>query len=135
MIRLICGPKGTGKTKTILDSLNASVGKAKGDIVFITQKKFETSCVDFNVRVIYTEDYAVNCPGQMRGFIKGLFAGNSDIEYLYIDGLMRIVGADADLNDFFKDLIALEKEYKFNAIITITMEKSELPEFVQKYAD
>ena len=134
MIRLICGPKGTGKTKTILDSVNACVSGAKGDIVFITQKKFDTLRVNFDVRVIYTDDYAIEGSDQLRGFIKGLFAGKSDIEYLYVDGLLRIIGAEGDLVGFFKDLIALEKEYGFKAMITISKEVNELPEFVKELA-
>lgn len=134
MIRLICGPKGTGKTKTILNSVNACVDGAKGDIVFITQKKFDTLRVNFNVRVIYTEDYSVSGAEQTRGFIKGLFAGNADIEYLYIDGLLRIIGENGDLEGFFKDLIALEKEYGFKASITISKEVKDLPEFVRGFA-
>ena len=132
MIRLICGPKGTGKTKTILNSVNACVDGAKGDIVFITQKKFDTLRVNFNVRVIYTDDFSIASPEQMRGFIKGLFAGNADIEYLFIDGLMRIIGAEADLDGFFKDLIKLEKEYGFKAMITISKDAKDLPGFVRE---
>ena len=39
MIKLIYGEKGTGKTKIILDSINDSVKTAKGNVVFISQKK------------------------------------------------------------------------------------------------
>ena len=50
MIRLICGPKGTGKTKIILEEMNKSIEGAKGDLVFITDKKKEsTRGIDFNV--------------------------------------------------------------------------------------
>ena len=135
MIRLICGPKGTGKTKTILEAVNACVDTAKGDIVFITQKKFETTRVNFNVRVVYTDEFSVVGAEQLRGFIKGLFAGNSDIEYIYIDGLMRIVGIDADVTELFKDIVELEKQYGFKAIITISKYKEELPEFVRGFAE
>ena len=39
MIKVIYGEKGTGKTKIILDSVNNSVATAKGNVVFIQQKK------------------------------------------------------------------------------------------------
>ncbi|MBP5372907.1 MAG: hypothetical protein J6Y44_01825 [Clostridia bacterium] len=135
MIRLICGPKGTGKTKTILESVNACVDGAKGDIVFITPKKFDTLRLSFDVRVIYTDDFGICGAEQTRGFIKGLFAGNADIEYVYIDGLLRIIGNDSDLTDFFKDLIDLEREYGFKAVITLSKDKKELPEFVQGFVE
>lgn len=134
MINLICGPKGTGKTKTILDSVNACVDKAKGDIVFITDKKFDTLRVSFNVRVLYANDFNIHSPESFRGFVNGLLAGNSDIEYIYIDGLMRIVGDDADLDGLFTDLERLEKEYGFKAIITISKNVDALPERVRGFA-
>ena len=36
MIKLIYGPKGFGKTKIMLDDVNAAAAKAKGNVVFIT---------------------------------------------------------------------------------------------------
>lgn len=134
MIRLICGPKGTGKTKTILEAVNVAVDNAKGDIVFITDKKFDSLRVNFSVRVIYADDFDIKGVDAFRGFIKGLFAGNADIEYLYIDGLMRILGTDADLQGFFEDLILLEKEYGFKAEITISKEVKDLPAIAQGFA-
>ena len=135
MIRLICGPKGTGKTKTILDFVNASVDAAKGDIVFITDKKIDTLRVNFAVRVLYANDFCIDNSDSFRGFIDGLVAGNSDIEYLFIDGLTRIIGSDKGLEGFFKELIRLEKEYGFKATLTISKEAGDLPEFVRGFAE
>ena len=135
MISLICGKKGTGKTKAILDQVAQSVNAAKGDIVFITDNKIETTNVSFKVRVLYANDFGVNCPYCFRGFVKGLFAGNSDIEYLFIDGLFRIIGGEEkDFESFIKDIEWLEKEYSFNAVVTVSMDKEDLPEFAKKYA-
>ena len=39
MVKLIVGLKGTGKTKIILDSVNETAKSAKGNVVFIQQKK------------------------------------------------------------------------------------------------
>ena len=87
MIKVISGEKGTGKTKIILDSVNESVKTAKGNVVFIQQKKGYSANIDFNVRCVYTEDYSVKGVAGLIGFIDGLMAGNSDIEYIFIDGI------------------------------------------------
>ena len=134
MIRLICGPKGTGKTKMILQDVNSVVDTAKGDIVYITEKKFDTRSVSFNVRVLYTTEFGVDGVDCFRGFIAGLVAGNADIEYLYIDGLSRIVGIDSDTTKFFEDLIALERAFGFKTVITISKPVDELPEIARAYA-
>ena len=79
MIKLIYGEKGSGKTKIILDSLNDTAKTALGNVVFISQKKSYSANIDFNVRCIYTEDYAINGVDGFIGFVDGLMAGNTDI--------------------------------------------------------
>ncbi len=133
MIRLICGPKGTGKTKIILEEVNKSTDCAKGDVVFITDNKLDTR-LNFNIRVLNSKEFDVNCKCCFIGFIKGLMAGNADIEYLFIDGLSRIIGTDdSDIEDFLKELQKVEKVYGIKAILTVSKEKSQLPMFAQEF--
>ena len=129
-MKIIYGPKGTGKTKLILAEIDKALEVAKGDIVFITDKKNESiRVINFNVRVLYTEDFGINCAKCFGGFVKGLMAGNSDIEYIFIDGLTRIVGSDFESITAFLDVVKwLEKEYGFNATITVSKLKEEFPE-------
>lgn len=135
MISLICGMKGTGKTKLILEEAAKSVETAKGDIVFITDNKFETTGINFKVRVVYANEYEVYCANCFRGFIKGLFAGNADIEYLFVDGLFRIIGGkEEDFKAVIEDLEKLGKIYNFKAVLTVSMDKKDLPEFAKAYA-
>ncbi len=134
MIRLICGPKGTGKTKIILEEVNKSTDCAKGDVVFITDTKLNAR-LNFNVRVLYANEFDVNCKCCFSGFVKGLMAGNADIEYLFIDGLSRIIGTDdEDIEKFLLDLKKIEEAYGIKAIVTISKEKSQLPLFAQEFA-
>ena len=137
MIRLICGPKGTGKTKIILDEVKKSVETAKGDIVFITDtKKDFTRGIDFNVRVLYTDEFSVNNPVAFTGFVKGLMAGNSDIQYLFIDGLARIIGDDMkDVEAFVKTLEQLEREYSLSTVATISKLQEEFSDNYKRYAE
>ncbi len=135
MIRLICGPKGTGKTKIIFEQLDNAVSEAKGDIVLITKKKIETLRVNFRVRCLDTDAFGIDGLDAMRGFIKGLMAGNADIEYIFIDGLLKIIGDDkAAVESFISDVATLEKEYGFKAIMTVSMDAADLPEGVKGYA-
>ena len=135
MIQLICGPKGTGKTKIILEKLNQSAETAKGDIVFITDKRVSTVGVNFKVRCICAEEFGVSEINQFTGFIKGLLAGNADIEYLYIDGICRIIGWENQaLDSFIGTVESLQKEYGFKTVLTISVDKEELPAQFIKYA-
>ena len=70
------------------------------------------------------------------GFVDGLMAGNTDIEYIYIDGLLRI--AESGLNDveaFFAEAKKLSAEYGVKFVLTLSGTKEEKPEFLSKYCD
>lgn len=134
MIKLIYGEKGSGKTKIILDSLNETAKSALGNVVFISQKKAYSANIDFNVRCIYTEDYAIGGISGLIGFVDGLMAGNADIEYIYLDGIVRI--ADCTLEDtaaFFAEAEKLSAEYGVKFVLTISSDKEAMPEFLKKY--
>ncbi|MBR1676510.1 MAG: hypothetical protein IJ706_04275 [Clostridia bacterium] len=135
MLKLIYGPKGFGKTKIILDDVNAAAEKANGNVVFITDKKFDSVNVNFNVRCIYTEEYGVDTVEKLEGFIYGLIAGNSDIEYVFIDGISRMANAaPAQLEDVLKELEQLGAN-GVNFEITVSAAKEDLPKFMLKYID
>lgn len=136
MIKIICGEKGTGKTKIITDLVNDVVKEAKGNVVFISEKKSYSANIDFNVRCVFTEDYSVSNISAFVGFIDGLMAGNSDIEYIFADGIMRI--ADCGVNDmvaFFEEAEKLEKEYGVKFVFTVSCAKENLPEYMAKFAN
>lgn len=134
MIKLIYGEKGSGKTKVILESLNETAKSASGNVVFISQKKAYSANIDFNVRCVYTEDFDVKGVNGFIGFIDGLMAGNADIQYVYIDGILRIAECEAaDLEEFFNEAEKLSKEYGVKFVLTVSSAKENLPEFMAKY--
>lgn len=136
MIKLIYGEKGTGKTKIMLDSVNEAAKSALGNVVFITEKKSYSANIDLNVRCVYAEDYSVASVAGMVGFIDGLMAGNADIEYIYIDGLIRITKAELkDLESFVSEAEKLTKEYGVKFVLTVSATKENMPEFLAKYCD
>ncbi len=131
MIKVISGSKGTGKTKIILDSVNDTAKTAKGNVVFIQQKKSYSANIDFNVRCVYTEDYSVVGVNGLISFVDGLMAGNSDIEYIFIDGILRIADcAPEDLKGFVEEADKLSKEYGVKFVITVSCDTAELPSFL-----
>lgn len=136
MIRIISGPKGTGKTKVMLEMLSKACDDAKGDIVFITDKRFNTVNINFKARLLYTEEFGVMELNSFIGFVKGLLAGNADIEYLFIDGLCKMTGYETENVAAFTDaLIKLEREYGFKAFLTISMDNDKIPENTKRYIE
>ncbi len=135
MIKIVYGPKGFGKTKIMIDDVNSVAKTAKGNVVFITDKRMSTVNIDFNVRCCYTEEHDIKGSIAFNGFINGLLAGNSDIEYVFIDGLKRIVGDDLrGANNLFRSLRLLQKEYKgLNFQISVSGVKEDFPTYISRY--
>ena len=135
MIKLVYGPKGTGKTKKLIDGANGSVQNAKGLSVFITDTKRYMYDLNRNIRFVDVTDWNISGEDALCGFVKGIAAGNSDYEYIYIDGIARIAGkALKDMAGIFYMLDKISSDNGITVTITCSAAKEELPDFVAKYA-
>ena len=136
MIKVIYGAKGTGKTKMMIDAANATVALAKGHMIFITDNKRGMYDLEREVRFIDTSDYDIAGEAALCGFIKGVIAGNNDNEYVYIDGVARIVGKPVqEMAAFFYMLEKVGKDDGVTITVSVSAEKAELPDFVTKYLE
>ena len=134
MIKVIYGAKGTGKTKMMIDAANASVEKAKGHLIFLTDSKRGMYDLEREVRFIDTSEYDIAGEAALCGFVKGVIAGNHDNEYVYIDGVCRITGKPvAELAAFFYMLDKVSKNGNLVITVSVSATKEELPDFVSKY--
>ncbi len=134
MIKIICGSKGSGKTKQIIQAANANVATAKGLSVFITDTKRYMYDIVRDVRFIDVNDYAVAGEDAFCGFVKGIVAGNHDTEYVYIDGIARITGKPlSQLGATFYMLDKISNDSGLIITVTCSCEEKELPDFIAKY--
>ena len=138
MIQLISGSKGSGKTKQIIDMANAQVETAKGDIVFLTDTDRYMYSIRYQVRIVNAEclkraDGTVS-EDALIGFIKGVLAGNHDIETLYIDGAHRIMNKTVhEMEEFFNDMYSVAQSTETKIVLTVSEDEKNFPEFMQKY--
>ena len=134
MIKIIYGPKGTGKTKIIIDEANSKIETAKGHLIFITNTKRYMYDLKREIRMIDTSDYQIAGEEALCGFVKGVVPANNDNEYLLIDGAARIAGKEIkDMPAFYYMLDKLSEENGLTVYVTCSADKGELPEFVTKY--
>ena len=134
MVKIICGPKGSGKTKRIIDAANEAVVGAKGHSVFITDTKRYMYDLKREIRFLDVSDYAIAGEEALCGFIKGAIAGSYDNEYIYVDGVARIAGKQ--LKDMAKFFYMIEKVAELRSLhiyVTCSCSEEELPDFLQKY--
>lgn len=133
-MKIIYGPKGTGKTKAIIDQANEASSEAKGHVIFITDTKKYSPDIKLQIRLLDVTGFEIQGEDGLRGFIKGIVAANGDNEYIFIDGIARITGKClCELESIFTAMEKLEKDYGVKFVLTCSAAKEELPEFVAKY--
>ena len=120
MIQVIMGLKGSGKTKKLIDAINAAVVSAQGDVVCIEYGKQLTYDVNYRVRLVNSKEYGINNIDKLKGLLSGLHAGNFDITNVYIDNLYKTIGTDRALGEEFI-LWCAEFAQANNMNITITV--------------
>lgn len=136
MIKYISGAKGTGKTKIIIDMANDNVETAKGDIVFLTDTDRYSYSLRYQVRVVNAKQLkkgdAPICEEALIGFIRGLLAGNHDIETLYIDGAHRMLEKTVfEMKDFFDDLREIAQSTDTKFVVTVSENEENFPDFIR----
>ena len=135
MIKVLIGKKGSGKTKTLIESVNSAVTEANGDIVFIScDTKRHMYDISHKVRMVDTSGFALNSYDEFYGFLCGLISNNYDMSNIYIDSIFKIVGTETDgLEKFFDDIERLGKHYNISFLFTISIDAADAPEYVKKY--
>ena len=135
-MKIIYGPKGTGKTKAIIDAANKALDTAKGHVVFITDTARYSLDLSNSIRYLDVKRFDVQGSDGLRGFLKGIVAANGDNEYIFLDGIARITDKKlADLSNIFLAMEMLENEYGVKFVLTCSAAKEDLPDFVLKYVD
>ena len=134
MIHVIMGLKGSGKTKKLIEAINAAVNDAHGDVVCIEYGKKLTYDVTYKVRLVDSQEYGISSPEMLKGFLSGLHAGNFDITQVYIDNLYKTIGNDRAAGEAF---ILWAADFAAANSMEITMTVSDDPalasEAVKKY--
>ena len=134
MIHVIMGLKGSGKTKKLIDSINAAVAEAQGDVVCIEYGKKLTYDVSYRVRLVDSQEYGITNLDMLKGFLSGLHAGNFDITNVYIDNLYKTIGADrAAGENFILWCAEFAEANNMNITVTVSDDPAGASEEVKKY--
>ena len=134
MIQVIMGLKGSGKTKKLIDSVNAAVASAQGDVVCIEYGKKLTYDVNYRVRLVDSQEYGISNLDMLKGFLSGLHAGNFDITNVYIDNLYKTIGADrAAGEEFIVWCAKFAADNNMNITISVSDDPANASEMVKQY--
>ena len=134
MIHVIMGLKGSGKTKKLLDAINAAVADANGAVVCIEYGKKLTYDVSYKVRLCDSQEYGICSPEMLKGFLSGLHAGNFDITHVFIDNLYKTIGQDkAAAEDFVTWCAKFAADNNMEITMTISEDPAAAPEAMKQY--
>ena len=125
MIKLLIGKKGTGKTKALIEQVNAASSVAKGNVVFISNN---TSSAIFDiskkVRMTDTTDFDIANYSEFEGFICGIISGNYDITNIFVDGL----------ENFLTRLEKISVKFDISFVLTLSIDADAAPDYVKNFA-
>ena len=133
MIKLIVGTKGSGKTKAMIEMINAAVKTTTGNIIVVEKGMKLTYDIDHAARLIDLDEYKIMGGEMLYGFIAGLMAANYDTSEVYIDGILKVLNHDTTKLGVVLDEIAAITGNSVKAVITVSAEEDTLPQNVKKY--
>ena len=134
MIHVIMGLKGSGKTKKLIDAINAAVANANGDVVCIEYGKALTYDVTYKVRLVDSKEYGIKSAEMLKGFLSGLHAGNFDITNVFIDNLYKTIGSDVAVAEEFVAWCAkFAADNGMEITITISEDPANVSESMKQY--
>ncbi|MFR1202162.1 MAG: twitching motility protein PilT [Blautia sp.] len=132
MVELIVGKKGKGKTKVLLDRVNGVVKDANGSIVYLDKSTKHMYELNNKVRLINVTTYPIKNADEFVGFICGIISQDHDLEQIYLDSFLRIANLEgADVTSTLQQLDDIGNAFKVSIIISISLDKEEIPEAFQ----
>ena len=134
MLKLIIGVKGTGKTKTIVALANKAVEESHGSVVFVEKGTKLIHEVNYQARLIDSDDYAVTTADTLYGFMAGIYASNHDVTHVFVDSALKICGNDMEqFTRFVQRTAVLGEANGIEFVMTSSIPTEELPEELKKY--
>ncbi len=128
MIKLLIGEKGTGKTKKLINCVNAALDTSNGHVVCVEKDDLLRYQISYKVRLLAASNYSIEGYDAFYGFLSGLCAGDHDITDILIDATLKIGGRNyEELADFLTKVASLSKLTGTNFTFTISTEKANLP--------
>ena len=128
MVQLLIGHKGSGKTKSMCDMANDTLNVANGSVVFLSKSDRLTYDLKHKIRIVCMADFKdITNTDEYIGFIYGILSSDHDLEYVFIDSLLKHADINpADLPEFFARLNNIEQNNGVKFVVSASLEKEEM---------
>lgn len=128
MVELIVGNKGKGKTKHLLDKVNAMVQSAQGSIVYLDKSTKHMYEVNNKVRLIDVSAFEISSSDEFVGFVKGIISQDHDLQQMYLDSFLKIAQVQEDgIADVVAKLERVSEVYHVDFVLSVGKNEEDLP--------
>ena len=132
MVQLIVGVKGKGKTKVLLDKVNAQIQTVEGNIVYLDKSTKHMYELNNKIRLIDVSDYMIDNSDAFLGFILGIISQDHDLQQMYLDSFLKISHLEGtDITETIQKLEKVSEKFKVDFTISVSMEADDVPEAIK----
>lgn len=133
MIKIVAGGRGSGKTKKMIDLANEMARDPHGSLFFIDDDNRNIFELDRNIRFVNKEEFKINNPELLYGFLCGILAGDYDTEKVYIDGIDYVAKQSPKvLEEYLQSLEKLGEEHEAEFILCFSLDDEHLSEYIKE---
>lgn len=134
MLKIFAGLKGSGKTKNLIELVNAAQAVTKGNVVCIEAGTKLIHEINPATRLINIKEYGIDDWERLYGFVCGILASDYDLTDLFIDSALKICKDDLNgLEAFATKVIPLLDAQNVSFTMTISVEVEKVPESLKAY--
>ena len=130
MIEIICGEKGKGKTKDLLEKVNSAIQSVSGNVVYLDKSQKHMYELNNKVRLINVTDYPITNCDEFLGFICGVISQDNDLEEMFFDSFLTIANIDSEeaITKAIEKLDVISEKYKVKFVLSVSKNLDQLPE-------
>lgn len=136
MVKFICGTKGTGKTKRLIEMANEDIQTGNGNIAFVDVDDNHIFTLDYSVRLINAMEFNIKSIESFYGFLCGTIGMDYDLEKIYVDGIYKIINIDPDqLKRLDEALEEISEKFNTDFYIGLDYTSDQIPEELKGKAE
>jgi len=129
MVKFILGPKGSGKTKWLIDKANDDIKKGNSDVMFVDVDDNHIFSLNYSVRLINAMEFNIRNIESFYGFLCGIIGRDYDVEKIYVDSIYKILPLEIkDLEKLKSNLDLISGKFGADFYINVDFTLEEMPE-------
>lgn len=129
MVKFILGPKGSGKTKWLIDRANDDIKEGNGNVMFVDVDDNHIFSLNYSVRLINAMEFNIRNIESFYGFLCGIIGRDYDVEKIYVDSIYKILPLEIkDLEKLKSNLDLISGKFGADFYINVDFTLEEMPE-------